>query len=105
MIDIHSHTNYSDGSFTVKELLEKANKINLVVLSITDHNTIDAYLELNDFNIRKLFKGNIIAGVELTTTYKGEVIEILGYCFDLDIMKDLITSTYYTFSDKLKKRI
>ena len=43
MIDIHSHTTHSDGSFSVKELLKEAERIGLSLLSITDHNTIDAY--------------------------------------------------------------
>ena len=32
MIDLHTHTNISDGTDTVKELLENANNINLEVL-------------------------------------------------------------------------
>lgn len=39
MIDLHTHTKYSDGTDTVKEIIEKAKRINLEVLSITDHNT------------------------------------------------------------------
>ena len=45
MIDLHMHTNYSDGSDSVKELLMKANKANLEIISITDHNTCAAYKE------------------------------------------------------------
>ena len=34
MIDLHIHTNYSDGTDTVEELLKKAEKINLQYISI-----------------------------------------------------------------------
>lgn len=71
MIDIHTHTTYSDGSFSVKELLEEAERTGLSLLSITDHNTIQAYQELDNANTRNLFSGFIIPGVEITTTYKG----------------------------------
>lgn len=87
MIDIHSHTTYSDGSFSVEKLLSEAEKLNLSLLSITDHNTVQAYYELQNPNIRDKFKGKIIPGVEITTTYKGETIEVLGYGFDLELMQ------------------
>ena len=55
MIDIHTHTTYSDGSFSVRELLEEAERTGLSLLSITDHNTIQAYQELDNSDIRNLF--------------------------------------------------
>lgn len=103
MIDIHSHTTHSDGSFSVKELLNEAERIGLSLLSITDHNTIDAYDELQNINIRNIFSGNIIPGIEITTTYKGETIEILGYGFDLKIMKQFLNSNVLTFEEKQLK--
>lgn len=103
MIDIHSHTTHSDGSFSVKELLKEAERVGLSLLSITDHNTIDAYDELQNINIRNIFSGNIIPGIEITTTYKGETIEILGYGFDLKIMKQFLNSNVLTFEEKQLK--
>ena len=103
MIDIHSHTTYSDGSSSVKEIMEEAERIGLSLLSITDHNTIQAYQELNNPNIRGLFSGNIITGIEITTTYKGETIEVLGYGFDLRIMQQFLNSNVLTFEEKQLK--
>lgn len=57
MIDLHMHTNYSDGTCTVRELLEEAQKKKLECISITDHDTCLSYDDLRDENIRKLFKG------------------------------------------------
>ena len=90
MIDLHTHTTHSDGSFSVRDLLQEAEKIGLTLLSITDHNKISAYEELQNPEIRNLFRGRIITGVELTTTYKGETVEILGYNFDLKKMQAFI---------------
>ena len=50
MIDLHTHTTYSDGSFSVQELFEEAERVGLTLLSITDHNTIQAYQEIKDSN-------------------------------------------------------
>lgn len=103
MIDLHSHTVHSDGSSTVSELLNEAQKKQLSIISITDHNTINAYEELKEKTIRKIYDGRIITGVEITTTYKGEVIEVLGYNFDLDIMRDLLSRNVLTFEQKQLK--
>lgn len=103
MIDLHSHTTYSDGSYSVLELLEEAQKTKLSLLSITDHNTIQAHFDLQDSRLRKKFDGKIITGIEITTTYKGEIIEVLGYGFDIDIMQNLLEPNVLSFKDKQLK--
>lgn len=101
MIDIHTHTIYSDGSYSVRELLEEAERKKLSILAITDHNTVSGYDEINKF--RGLFSGKILSGIEITTTYKGETIEVLGYGFDIDKMKDFLKETVLTFEEKQLK--
>lgn len=103
MIDLHTHTTYSDGSFTPEEVLEEAEKKRVTILSITDHNTLDAYKELTDEKIRNKFKGIIIPGIEITTTYKGEMIEVLGYDFDLEKMEEFLKQNVLTFEQKQRK--
>ena len=82
MIDLHMHTTYSDGTDTVKELLEKAEFLGLEVISITDHNTCKAYFEMEKFNVKEIYHGNIIVGCEFTTSFDNRLIEVLGYGFD-----------------------
>ena len=83
MIDLHLHTNYSDGTDSLKELLEKAESKKLEIISITDHDKIDAYLELEkNPDLRKLYNGQIIIGTELKTYYKDVSIEVLAYGVD-----------------------
>ena len=55
MIDLHMHTNNSDGTDTVIELLQKAEENNLELISITDHNTVKGYFELENINIKDYF--------------------------------------------------
>ena len=102
MIDLHTHTNYSDGSSTLKELLMEAEKTNITTLSITDHNTVEVYFNL-DKKTRDIFSGRIIPGVEITTYYNGEIIEVLGYGFDLNIMQKLLKEKVYSFYEKQLK--
>lgn len=83
MIDLHIHTNYSDGTDTVEELLKNAEKRQLEIISITDHDSIDAYYELeNNPNLRNLYNGQIIIGSELKTHFKEVSIEVLAYGCD-----------------------
>ncbi len=98
MIDIHMHTTYSDGTDTVKELLEKAEDLDLEVISITDHNTCKAYFEMEKFNVKEIYHGNIIVGCEFTTSFDNRLIEVLGYGFDYKNINKYLEEFY---SDEL----
>ncbi len=87
MVDLHLHTNHSDGTDTVIELLEKAEQQKLEIISITDHDTVSAYKELEDSKIRNKFKGEIVVGAELKAIYNNHNIEILAYGIDSKKMK------------------
>lgn len=100
MIDLHSHTIHSDGSSNVAQLLLEAQGKNLSKISITDHNTIGAYGDLENTEIRSLFEGEILNGVEITTTYNGEIVEVLGYDFDINMMRSLLPKQVLTFEAK-----
>lgn len=90
-VDLHTHTTKSDGSYTPNELLIEAEKKNLQILSITDHESIDAYFDINT----KLFSGKIISGIELRTSCFGIAIELLGYGFDINVMKQIVEKFNY----------
>ena len=84
MIDLHCHTTNSDGTWTVEELLKKAQEINLEVLSITDHDSVKSYFEIQkNRELQNVFKGKIINGVELNCVFDGIKIEALAYDFDI----------------------
>ncbi len=88
--DLHIHSNESDGRMTPVEIVINAQRKYLKLISVTDHNTIDAYLNTN------ILKEDIlITGVEFDCLYKGVLIHILGYGFDIDNeeMKSLYSET------------
>jgi 3',5'-nucleoside bisphosphate phosphatase len=79
--DLHIHSYYSDGNLSPEEILLLAKKISLSGLSITDHDTIEAY---NDelFDLAKKLELKLITGVEISSELDGENVHILGYNFD-----------------------
>lgn len=104
MIDLHSHTTNSDGTWNTKELLEKAENLGLEVFSITDHDTVKSYIEIEQSKeLQSIFKGKLIKGVELNCVFDGIKIEILAYNFDLHPVNELLEN-YYT-SEKNKNRL
>lgn len=90
-IDLHSHTIYSDGTYEPNYLLKKANEMELKYFSITDHESVDAYFDLD----KNLYDGNLVTGVELRTVCLGVIIEILGYNIDIKKMKKFIAKCNY----------
>lgn len=83
MIDLHMHTNHSDGTDSVEELLKNAEKKKLELISITDHDQVGAYYELEEKpELRSLFSGKIIIGSELKSYFEKVPVEILAYGID-----------------------
>lgn len=90
MIDLHIHSTHSDGTYTPIELLKKAEEIGLEMISITDHDNIDAHIDLQNINIKEYYSGEVITGIELKTAYKSVPIEILGYGVNVQKIKRLM---------------
>ena len=88
MIDLHIHTTNSDGEFSVVQILERATSKGLNIISITDHNNINAYDELNNIDVKEIYNGKIVIGVELEFVYKGRLFDMLGYGIDLNVKKN-----------------
>jgi predicted metal-dependent phosphoesterase TrpH len=77
MIDLHSHTDRSDGTFTPDELVAEAVRVGLSALAITDHDTFAGY----DAAVPLAADAGLelICGIELSTRYMGNSIHLLGY--------------------------
>lgn len=105
MIDLHIHTTYSDGSMTPVEILQEARSLGIQMLSITDHNSVDAYRDLQKKDIRNVFSGKIITGVEFATVVFGQVVEILGYGFDPVPIAKFVESAYGDKADYMRREL
>ena len=82
IIDLHIHTNVSDGQLSPKEVVDMAVRNGASVIAIADHDTVDAYSdELFDYaEERNLI---LVPAVEISTKTKKCGIHVLGYNFDL----------------------
>lgn len=100
MIDIHTHTLHSDGADTVQQLLCHAQELGLTHLSITDHNTVSAYRDPAMEHWQELYHGTLLRGIEITCMYKGEIVEVLGYGYDLDKLEALLPGLVLPFREK-----
>ena len=80
MIDLHSHTNESDGSCSPLQLVEMAVERGIEALAISDHDTFAGYDQaLPEARARGL---ELICGIELSTRVPGSkvrTVHLLGY--------------------------
>lgn len=77
--DLHVHTQYSDSTLSVEQIVEEALSLPLSFLAITDHDTVAAMKEVSSQDYSPLY---IIAGVELSCEFEGREVHILGYGID-----------------------
>jgi len=81
-VDLHSHTNYSDGFHSPEELVHKAKDAEIDILSITDHDSVNAIEEAT--KIGEKLGIEIIPGVEISSDLRGAEVHILGYFIDIE---------------------
>lgn len=88
--DLHLHTTASDGLLAPEEVVERAHKLGMKFLSITDHDTVQGLVPAQ--NRAKVLGLELIPGVEISTEMDEIEIHILGYFFDFqdsDLLKVL----------------
>ena len=78
-INLHIHTNFSDGIADFDEQISSALKRNMKYISITDHNTVEGYKKTKYINNPILIKG-----IEFDCFYKMSPLHILGYGIDIN---------------------
>ncbi len=82
MIDLHSHTCYSDGSLTPEELVSLAVSSGLTALAVTDHDTA-----LGVPRALAAAEGTpleVIPGIEVSTDYRSLELHLVGLYIDYD---------------------
>ncbi len=80
-IDLHVHSNASDGTLTPAGVVELAAQKGLSAIALTDHDTIEGIPEA--LEAAKSLPLEVIPGIELSCVYQGEEIHILGLYVDL----------------------
>lgn len=103
-VDLHIHSNFSDGSDSISELIKKIKEANIEIFALTDHDDIAGCVEIANqvpSNIR------FIPSIELTSTAKTVDCHILGFgCNPNDeVLNDLIQTGKKLRLEKTEKRI
>ncbi len=87
IVDFHTHTTASDGELCPQELLRRAVEKGVDLLAITDHDSIDGYLDARE-KLKVLANAEqqirLISGVELSCVWSGVLVHIVGLGFDAD---------------------
>ena len=82
IVDLHVHSNKSDGTFTPSELVDYAVEKGLTAFALTDHDTIEG---VNEALLASEGKPvTVLPGVEFSTEYEGKDIHIVGLMIDPD---------------------
>jgi 3',5'-nucleoside bisphosphate phosphatase len=77
LIDLHSHTNESDGTFSPEQLITEAVRSGVDALSITDHDTFAGFDAAREPARRAGVE--LVCGIELSTKLYGHSVHLLGY--------------------------
>ncbi len=78
--DLHLHTFFSDGTYSPEELVAQAQRQELHVLALTDHDTVEGCVPTA--NACEAAGIEFITGTELTAEQDGREIHLLGYSID-----------------------
>ena len=79
-IDLHVHTNHSDGTFTPREALTLARERGLEAMALTDHDTTTALQEAAAIGAELGIE--VVPGIEFSTIYVDEGVHVLCYFMD-----------------------
>jgi predicted metal-dependent phosphoesterase TrpH len=93
-IDLHLHTTYSDGRWIPEPLLDYLLREQFRLAAITDHDRTDTVAVIQQLALDKHLP--MLVGVEMTTTWKGEMTDLLCFGFEpnhnalSDLAQDLL---------------
>ena len=80
IIDLHTHTTESDGSFTPEELILEAKRKGLSAIAITDHDTFAGIAKAAPIANEQHIE--LIPGIEFSTDYNGKEVHVIGLYID-----------------------
>jgi predicted metal-dependent phosphoesterase TrpH len=79
-IDLHTHSNRSDGTESPAELVRRARAEGIDVLGLTDHDTTEGWDEAADVAVRCDL--TLVRGIEVSCTFEGYGVHLLAYLPD-----------------------
>ena len=79
-VDLHMHSNFSDGVYSPSDLVDMAKENGLVAIALTDHDIVDGVSEAIEAGTKKGVE--VLSGVELSCEFGGRDLHVLGYGVD-----------------------
>lgn len=81
-VDLHTHSNLSDGDYSPEELVTRAKEKGLTAFAVSDHDTLEG-------SRRALIKGKelgvkVVPAVEISASSQGKVLHVLAYGVDIE---------------------
>lgn len=91
-VDFHTHSTFSDGTFTPTELINHAVEVGLSAIALTDHDTVNGINEALEVSTSKNIE--FIPGIEFSVA-DGTEIHIIGLFIDHknEVLLDVINKT------------
>lgn len=80
LVDLHVHSNVSDGTLSPLELVLHAKEKGLSAMALTDHDTVDGLDEA--ISAGALYQVEVIAGIELSADFPKDNLHFVGLCID-----------------------
>ena len=80
LIDLHVHSNTSDGTLSPSEVVIHAKEAGLTAIALTDHDTVKGLAEATQAG--ELYKLEVVPGIELSADFPKDSLHILGYYID-----------------------
>ena len=81
-IDLHTHSNRSDGTFTPAEVVRTAAEVGLDVVALTDHDTTDGLEEALATGVE--LGVEVVPGVEFSAEFERTSVHVLCYWMDVE---------------------
>ena len=97
--DLHTHSTFSDGTFSPTEIVLKAKEIGLDAVALCDHNTVAG---LDEFvSAGKKYGVTTVSGIEFSTEYNSKQLHIVGLFIKKENYSDI--TEIMAESQKLKE--
>ncbi|GAA2602856.1 PHP domain-containing protein [Actinomadura fulvescens] len=81
-IDLHCHSDVSDGTRSPAEVMRRARQAGLDVVALTDHDTVAGWREAAETAAALPGGPEFVPGIELSCKKNGDSLHLLGYLFD-----------------------
>lgn len=87
--DLHMHSTHSDGTLSAVELISLAKERGVDCLSITDHDSISVYQDIDSNDLGDI---NLVVGCEFSAVWRSMTVHVVGLNLDLesDVLKEAI---------------